>query len=289
MGSPRNYDYWNPQRGGTADDHLVLKALEESIGFACRKPTIGSFLPESLARLVASEPRLSPLPAARPSHPREALVEALFEHVERLLSRARRIGLTSSAELQSALLCSNGGMAGVDSALSRAEAGAAAVARRRAAQLEVGVLAWSGRELAGSCAAALEYRRQREVPYGDLTWMPHRLDWELREGEAIAWTVRELTSSRALAEETRAMHHCVASYAHRCVQGTTAIVSLCADGVRRVTVELDPFRRRIVQVRGLCNRAALPAEDAVLAEWLAATAPADGDSAVAARRGTRAP
>ena len=54
------------------------------------------------------------------------------------------------------------------------------------------------------------------MPYGDLTWTAHGLDWERREGEAITWTVRELTSSKALGEESRTMHHCVASYAHRC-------------------------------------------------------------------------
>jgi hypothetical protein len=127
---------------------------------------------------------------------------------------------------------------------------------------------WSGREPAAAHAAAEEYLLQRAMPYGDFAWKPRGLDWETGEGEAIAWTVRELTTSRALAEESRAMHHCVGSYAYRCAQGQSAIFSFRADGVRRVTVEVDPLGR-IVQARGACNRAATTEEQAVLARWLA--------------------
>src|SRR5262249_13159800 len=108
-------------------------------------------------------------------------------------------------------------------------------------------------------------------PYGDLTWKARGLDWESGEDEATAWTIRELTSAKALAEESRAMHHCVVSYAHRCAHGHAAIFSLCADGLRRVTVELDLLRHRIVQVRGACNRSATSEEQVVLERWLADT------------------
>jgi hypothetical protein len=131
---------------------------------------------------------------------------------------------------------------------------------------------WRGREPASAHAAALAYLRQRAMPYGDLTWSARGLDWDSGEGEAIQWTVRELTSSKALAEESREMHHCVASYAYRCVQGRTAIFSLCAAGTRRITFELDPFGHRIVQARGVCNRGATAEEQAVLARWLLAAA-----------------
>lgn len=134
---------------------------------------------------------------------------------------------------------------------------------------------WRGREPANTLAAALEYRRQRELPHGDLTWRAHGLDWEHREGEEV-WSVRELLSSRALLEETRAMHHCVATYAHRCAQGWSAIFSLSVGAIRRITVELDPVTGRIVQARGACNRAATPEEQTMLARWLAAV-PAAGE------------
>jgi hypothetical protein len=132
---------------------------------------------------------------------------------------------------------------------------------------------WQGRESAPAHAAALEYRRQQETPYAALTWRARGLDWETGEGAPVAWTVRELTSSQALAEESLAMHHCVASYGHRCAQGRSAIFSLCSGGLRKITVELDPTSHRIVQARGACNRAATSEEQAVLARWLSAKSP----------------
>ncbi|APR78908.1 Hypothetical protein A7982_04255 [Minicystis rosea] len=132
---------------------------------------------------------------------------------------------------------------------------------------------WRGREPASAHAAALEYQRLRDTRYGDFVWRARDLDWESSEDEATVWTVRELTSSRALAEESRAMHHCVASYAYRCARGETAIFSLCAGGVRKVTIELDPVSRHMVQVRGACNRPATAEEQAVLARWQKAISP----------------
>ncbi len=54
-------DYWNPQCGRTADDYLILEALEESIGFACKKPKLGALLPGAISRFASSEPVSSPL------------------------------------------------------------------------------------------------------------------------------------------------------------------------------------------------------------------------------------
>lgn len=477
-------DYWDPQRGQTADDYMVLKALEQSIGFAFKAPKIGALLPGSSSRLASSEPWPSPLREGQPSYPHRELGDALFDHVQLLLSRARRLEFTYSAEFQAELQRVNGGTRGVEQALHRfkdrpgpivmsllfapfwvrtlaswtppqgddatittsliehlfqiypvprpvqqpwlaeglpslkavcwlvllgqggnlhhaARRFGWSVARRflqhfstapaeltfleacmwaeiarrggdrvdfdrirrdpafaldpteaavttpepamsrvynfnplserereelneaarafwrqtvewmipRRAQLTDESCAiilewamhlhtegarvfprprpaftWSGRELAGTRAAALEYRRTRDMPYGDLAWTTHGLDWDLREGETVTWTIRELLSSTSLGEESRTMHHCVASYSYRCAQGKTAIFSVCAAGDRKVTVELDPFSRRIMQVRGLCNRAATIEEQTVLSRWLAATSPAKLDAARAASR-----
>lgn len=130
--------------------------------------------------------------------------------------------------------------------------------------------AWRGREPASSLAAAREYQRVRNTPYADLMWRALGLDWEWRESESLFWTVRELTSGRALHEESQSMHHCVASYAYRCAQGHSAIFSLCANGTRRITIELEPTSRRIAQARGTCNRSATPEEQSVISRWLAA-------------------
>jgi hypothetical protein len=130
---------------------------------------------------------------------------------------------------------------------------------------------WRGRAPADARAAAIEGRTLWETPQIELTWRARGFDWE--SGDDAAWTMRELTTSAALTEESAAMHHGVASCAHRCAQGFRAILSLCAGGARQITVELDPFRHRIVQARGARNRAATPEEHAVLARWLAATSP----------------
>lgn len=128
---------------------------------------------------------------------------------------------------------------------------------------------WRGREPASSFAAARAYQQLRDTPYGNLMWRALGLDWEWRESESIVWTVRELTSGRALSEESQSMHHCVASYAYRCAQGHSAIFSLCANGTRRITIELEPTSRRIAQARGTCNRSATSEEQSVISRWLA--------------------
>jgi hypothetical protein len=118
--------------------------------------------------------------------------------------------------------------------------------------------------------------RDRAVEYRDapggwprrlITWRPRGWDWEIRLRTGL-WTVRELTSSTELVEESRAMHHCVASYAYSCAQGSSAIFSLSLDQARRATVEVYPLRRRIVQARGPCNRSCDPEELDVLQRWL---------------------
>jgi len=464
-------DCWDPQRGRTADDYLVLGSLEESIGFAIKRPKLGELLPGAVARPASDEAAPVVHGDARPRHAPAELAEALAAHVERILSRARHHEFAYGDELEGALVRINGGTRGVEEALRRfedrpgpivmallftpfwvrplaswspPEGDDAAVIRSLIAHLfqiypvprallepwlanglpslkwvswflllgqggtlhraarrfgwsigkrfthhlatapddltaleacmwaEIARLGgdrvefdrirrdpafaidpteglpdepeddderapasewererieaseaarvfwrqtvawlirwraeltddtcgpilewamhehtealrgwptprppftWRGREPAATLTAALEYRRRLALPYGDMTWNARGMDWDLREGEEIVWTVRELTSSRALFDESHAMHHCVASYAHRCARGQSAIFSLCIGAVRRITVELDPFGHRIVQARGACNRAATAEEQAVLARWLVATSP----------------
>jgi hypothetical protein len=71
------------------------------------------------------------------------------------------------------------------------------------------------------------------------------------------WTILELLDSGALYAEGRAMHHCVYSYANRCHWGQTTIWSLRlrVDGEekRMATIEVNPHRRSITQVRAKCN------------------------------------
>jgi hypothetical protein len=88
---------------------------------------------------------------------------------------------------------------------------------------------------------------------------------------ARVWAIRELLSSRALWAEGRAMHHCVATYAGRCLRSRSTIWSMTVqdrDGLRRVlTVEVDPSAREVVQARRCFNRPPYPKDREVLNLW----------------------
>lgn len=85
------------------------------------------------------------------------------------------------------------------------------------------------------------------------------------------WTIRELTSARALLDEGRAMKHCVGSYASSCARGNSSIwtleVELPVGQYRVLTIEVQNRSRLIVQARGKCN--ALPTEKhlSLLRRW----------------------
>jgi hypothetical protein len=74
------------------------------------------------------------------------------------------------------------------------------------------------------------------------------------------WRVVEIIDCMALAEEGRAMRHCVRSYQSACLKGETSIWSLrlaFSDNRterRLLTIEVNNQRRAIVQVRGHCNQ-----------------------------------
>jgi hypothetical protein len=74
------------------------------------------------------------------------------------------------------------------------------------------------------------------------------------------WQMMELTSSAQLRSEGAALHHCVASYAGPCCRGISSIWSLRQWRGERVhpmlTIEVDPKRRAVIQVRGRANRPA---------------------------------
>ena len=70
--------------------------------------------------------------------------------------------------------------------------------------------------------------------------------------------------------ETRAMHHCVWSYAGKCIAGQASIWSLRhrsgKDVSRLLTIELDRYDRA-VQIRGFANRLATADERKILDRW----------------------
>jgi hypothetical protein len=100
----------------------------------------------------------------------------------------------------------------------------------------------------------------------DWSWCPAAKDRHWRE----EYRVTQLRTAADLVSETRAMHHCVASYAAKCIAGHASIWSLrrrvAANTDRLLTIELDR-RYRVIQVRGFANRAPHVEEHKILERW----------------------
>ena len=85
------------------------------------------------------------------------------------------------------------------------------------------------------------------------------------------WRVREILDSKALADEGRAMSHCVLSYARRIESGECSIWTLTLEDNtghwRKLTIEVRPPLRQIVQARGRFNRLPEPRDVLALEAW----------------------
>jgi hypothetical protein len=110
------------------------------------------------------------------------------------------------------------------------------------------------RRLGGQSAGALVWSRSRFRP----------LAFEERSPDPdrppVRWELVELTSGADLRAEGAALHHCVATYAQKCLWGLSRIWSLRVtsgwSGWRSVaTIEVDPGGRAVVQARGMRNQA----------------------------------
>ena len=101
----------------------------------------------------------------------------------------------------------------------------------------------------------------------DWEWVPSAKEAQAK-GERFI--VRQLKRAEDLVMESRAMRHCVSTYAGKCIGGLASIWSLrrCTkDRIDRLlTIEVDP-QHRAVQVRGFTNRLADERERNVLARW----------------------
>lgn len=119
----------------------------------------------------------------------------------------------------------------------------------------------------GASGAEGEAARWTGSPLADWSWQA----WpgEARSGRE-GYAIVQLRTAQALVEETRAMHHCVWTYASKCILGHASIWSLrrveAGRAQRLLTIEVDQ-RHRAVQVRGFANRLAHPDEERVLARW----------------------
>jgi hypothetical protein len=100
----------------------------------------------------------------------------------------------------------------------------------------------------------------------DWSWSPAAKDRSKRE----EYLVIQLRTAADLVAETRAMHHCVASYAAKCIAGQASIWSLRrrteGNTDRLLTIELDR-QYRAIQVRGFANRTPRTEERKLLERW----------------------
>lgn len=100
----------------------------------------------------------------------------------------------------------------------------------------------------------------------DWSWSPAVKDRSNREEHLVI----QLRTAADLVAETRAMHHCVASYAPKCIEGRASIWSLRRRAAghtdRLLTIELDR-QYRAIQVRGFANRTPRTEERKLLERW----------------------
>jgi hypothetical protein len=114
--------------------------------------------------------------------------------------------------------------------------------------------------------AAERFDETRKNPL-NMKWRSQGWDWEYVDQNADVWLIRELTDGYQFQEEGRAMAHCVQGYTSRCWAGLDSIFSLTVNGERRLTVQVNPTRKSIVQVRGFRDRVATPEENLILVAW----------------------
>jgi len=89
----------------------------------------------------------------------------------------------------------------------------------------------------------------------------------------IVWRIFEILKSNDLADEGRAMRHCVYSYAPRIEEGKVSIWSLCGESrgqdLRYLTIEVNNISKQIVQLRGICNSKGGAQDLQIVAQWAA--------------------
>jgi hypothetical protein len=135
-----------------------------------------------------------------------------------------------------------------------------------------------GRTVASMCRLMQTWHRSLGGSSAGFSWMRSPFQPLLLEEPCLddselpkRWHMVELTNSAQLRSEGAALHHCVASYAGRCYQGTSSIWSLRLWRGERIhhilTIEVDPKRRTVIQARGRANRVATGKSLRLLQDW----------------------
>jgi hypothetical protein len=117
----------------------------------------------------------------------------------------------------------------------------------------------------------------RTAPHQSFSWrksgIPEYRFLEERDSDKsdLHWTICELLDSAALHAEGQAMQHCVYTYAQKCRRRETTIWSLrlrLSDQEKRMaTIEVDPRRRSVVQLRERFNQRPGPASREIIRRW----------------------
>lgn len=110
---------------------------------------------------------------------------------------------------------------------------------------------------------------------GNSKWEGLRYPNDQFTADGFEWKITQLTTSKELAAEGTAMHHCVYSYQQRCITGSIGIY-----GVRKIEVDCKEYLEHkraltlevtytgeIIQIRGFGNRAAKTVERNAVNIW----------------------
>lgn len=127
---------------------------------------------------------------------------------------------------------------------------------------------WKGRKPERTLDRAINYYQTIvNTANEDLEWPKHDFDWEYTYDEDL-WSFTELTTSEELREEGIKLIHCVASYDSFCAEGMSAIISLRKGGESKLTIEIEPYLKKVKQARGYSNRLPNEEEKTVLTAWI---------------------
>lgn len=127
---------------------------------------------------------------------------------------------------------------------------------------------WKGRTVRRVIERSRQYDLQKRYPCRGYKWQGNHFDWTPEDTALGGWSFVELTTGPALYQEGRALKHCVVNYSARCASGHSAIVSMRYQGESRVTIEIAPATKQIVQAKGMQNRSATSEEQELISQWM---------------------
>ncbi len=120
------------------------------------------------------------------------------------------------------------------------------------------------------------YELARVKRMGDAKWEGIPIadaEFELDGQPGNTWFINQLKTSKELAAEGTAMHHCVYGYQNKCTTGQSSIWSVkrlqkkkAISPERALTLEIDE-NGCIIQIRGFANRPARPEELEAVRHW----------------------